>query len=101
MYAANTPDTTWFGGKEQHPRLCNSFFPCAREQSCFDAEIQLVSTAVASDPGESCILATFQKPASALRLCIRGAGASQMRQVHEIDGSEMRDGKRGRQMEGV
>ena len=49
----------------------------------------LVSTAMTSDPGESCILATFQMPAAALRLCIRGAGASQMRQVHEIDGSEM------------
>jgi hypothetical protein len=38
---ANIPDTTWFGRKERHPRPCNWFFPCACEQSCLDAEIQL------------------------------------------------------------
>jgi hypothetical protein len=63
----------------------------------FEAEIELVSTPMTSDPGECCVLATR----SSCETLHRRRGASQMRQVHENDSSEMTRPQWGRQMEGV
>ena len=82
------PDTTWLGGKGQHLRLCNWLFRRAREQSCLDTDILLVSTVVTSDPGELHI-SNLSNPYSSFETLHTRRGASQMRQVHKSDGSEM------------
>lgn len=36
-------------------RLCNRFFPYDSKQSCLEADIEPVSTAMTSDPSECCV----------------------------------------------
>lgn len=50
LSAASTPSDTWFGWKEQHPRLWDLVFPCDREQLCLDVTILLVGQTMIGGP---------------------------------------------------